>query len=75
MNYLICIAKNDQARNEQNPKYDPDNWQIMKLVKCRVNASDKTIREKFIPHFKAITDRYGRINTRLWYFTEQEIIL
>ena len=73
MLYIVCKAKNSIALNEQKPKYNPNNWEIIESVKCRKNATTKTWESAFYPVYQKLRKRYAGENYRLWNFKQDEI--
>lgn len=72
MVYTICKAKNEIARYEHNPKFNPENWEVLETVKCRKNASLKTYHSVFYPIYEKYRKEFIE-NYRLWNFKENEI--
>ena len=73
MLYTICKAKNEIALNEQTPKFDPKNWEIIESAKCRSNATTKTWESVFCPIYQKLGERFAGERYRLWYFKENEM--
>jgi hypothetical protein len=73
MLYIVCKAKNEIALNEQNPKFDPENWEILESVKCRSNATTKTWEHAFYPIYQKFGKKYAGKHYRLWNFKKDEI--
>ena len=72
MLYIVCKAKNEIAMNEQEPKFNSENWEILEKVKCRKNATIKTYHSIF----GSIYEKYNKEfidNYRIWNFKESEI--
>jgi hypothetical protein len=74
MVYIVCKAKNEIALNEEAPKYNPNNWEILESAKCRSNATTKTWESVFYPIYQKLGKKYAGKNYRLWNFKEEEII-
>lgn len=76
MLYVVCKAKNDTARNEAQPIYNPENWEIIKFVKCRKNASYKTFNSIFSPLYQQLSKESEGKPQRLrwWHFKDSEVI-
>jgi len=73
MLYTICKAKNKIASNEQNPIFNPQNWEVLESVKCRSNATTKTWESVFYPIYQKLGERYAGERYRLWNFKENEM--
>jgi hypothetical protein len=73
MLYYVCKAKNDMARNEHEPQFNPDNWEIITTANCRSNATTKTWHSVFYPIYEKLRELYGTEGYRLWNFKECEI--
>jgi hypothetical protein len=74
MLYVVCKAKNEIALNEQNPKYDPQNWEVLETAKCRSNATIKTWESVFCPIYQKLSERFAGEHYRLWNFKDSEIM-
>lgn len=72
MLYVICKARNKIAMNEHNPKFNPENWEILETARCRKNASLKTYDSVFIPIYEKYRKKFIK-NYRLWNFKANEI--
>lgn len=76
MLYVICKSKNKIAGNEEIPKFNNENWEILETVKCRKNASRKVYDLIFCPVYQRLAKNeveQGQRLYRLWNFKEEEV--
>lgn len=77
MLYVICKAKNEISNNEENPKFNSENWEVLETVKCRKNATMKMYNSIFSPIYQRLSKELGNNSQnfiRIWNFKEEEII-
>lgn len=73
MLYFICKAKNKIAMNEQEPKFNSENWEIIETANCRKNATQKTWELVFYPIYQRLRELYGSEQYRLWNFKMTDV--
>jgi hypothetical protein len=70
MIYTICKAKNKIASNEEAPIFNYENWEIIRVVKCRKNATKKTWDSIFSPIYQELVEKFKDegYGVRFWHF-------